>query len=72
MYGCTIYKKLVEFASTIMPSTSVVNMEKIIDDVAFTNDPDITQDKACLSLLIRKTAFQEIVELPPFIGKTIF
>jgi hypothetical protein len=53
-------KSLRNSLSASQPSTSVVNMEKVIDAVAHINDPDITQDKACLS---DKTALHEIAEL---------
>ena len=54
------HKAIRNSLSASQPSTSVVNMEEIIDAVAHINDPIITQD---IVLLSDKTALQEIAEL---------
>ena len=54
------HKAIRNSLSASQPSTSVVNMEEIIDAVAHINDPIITKD---IVLLSDKTALQEIAEL---------
>ena len=54
------HKAIRNSLSASQPSTSVVNMEEIIDAVVHINDPIITQD---IVLLSDKTALQEIAEL---------